>query len=268
MYPDVLELWKFYDRPLGRVARTLIRAQIRGIWPNVRGMNVAGFGYATPYLEAFLGEATRTIALMPAEQGVVVWPEASGVMSALTVETRFPLAAESFDRILLVHSVENSEALRGLLRQVWQVLAPGGRVLIVAPNRHGFWARRDKTPFGTGRPFTRRQLGELLRGALFTPTLWRTTLFVPPFGLRALMRSVGLWEKLGGLGGQRFAGVILVEAAKQVYALPPATAEKVSPARLLAPIRVLPSANVKANSNVSAKVSHPGSVSHAKREED
>ncbi|MEQ9520802.1 MAG: methyltransferase domain-containing protein [Parvibaculum sp.] len=257
MYPDVLELWKFYDRPLGRVARELIRAQIRGIWPNVRGMNVAGFGYATPYLDAFLGEATRTIALMPAEQGVMVWPEEGQVLSTLAVETRFPLADESFDRILLVHSVENSEALRGLLRQVWQVLAPGGRVIVVAPNRHGFWSRRDKTPFGTGRPFTRLQLGELLRGAMFTPTVWRSTLFVPPFGVKALMRSVGFWERLGGLGGQRFAGVILVEAAKQVYALPPAEPKRASRARLLAPIRVLPSANAKVSRLDAGSVSSP-----------
>lgn len=243
MYPDVLELWKFYDRPLGRVARDLIRTQIRGIWPNVRGMNVAGFGYATPYLDLFLGEATRTVALMPEQQGVMVWPSDGGVLTSLAVETRFPLPDESFDRILLVHSVESSEALRGLLRQVWQVLAPGGRVIIVAPNRHGFWSRRDKTPFGAGRPFTRAQLGDLLRGAMFTPTLWRSALFVPPFEVRNIMRSVRFWERLGGLGGQRFAGVILVEAAKQVYALPPAEPQKVSRARLLAPIRVLPSAN-------------------------
>jgi SAM-dependent methyltransferase len=221
MYLDVVDLRRFYAEPLGRVARRLIGRQIRGVWPNVTGMTVAGFGYATPYLQPFVGEADRVIGLMPAQQGVVRWPSDHAVLTSLIHETQFPLPDESVDRIVLVHSVENSEALRELLRQVWRVLAPGGRVLIVAPNRSGFWARRDKTPFGHGRPYTRIQLTELLRGAMFTPTLWRKSLYVPPFAARPFIRSAVGWERLGHLAGQRFAGVILVEAAKQVYATPP-----------------------------------------------
>lgn len=236
MYPDVVDLRSFYSQPLGRVARRLIGLQIRGVWPNVSGMTVAGFGYATPYLRPFLGEAARVIGLMPAQQGVVRWPSDEAGLTALVHETQLPLGDETIDRIILVHSVENSEALRGLLRQVWRVLSPGGRVLIVAPNRAGFWARRDKTPFGHGRPYTRTQLTELLRGAMFTPTLWRKSLYMPPFGARPFIRSAVAWERLGHMAGERFAGVILVEAAKQVYATPPPLlVEKEVRRRLVAP---------------------------------
>ena len=49
------------------------------------------------------------------------------------------------------------------------MLAPGGRLVIVVPNRRGVWARFEHTPFGNGRPFSRGQLTSLLREANFTP---------------------------------------------------------------------------------------------------
>jgi len=247
MYPDVVDLRSFYAKPLGRVARRLIGHQMRGVWPNMAGMTLAGFGYATPYLRPFLGEAERVLAVMPAEQGVVHWPPDGPGLVTLAEETHLPLPDESVDRLVLVHSVENSEALRALLRQAWKVLAPGGRLLIVAPNRHGFWARRDKTPFGHGRPFTRMQLTDLLRGAMFTPTLWRSCLYVPPFGVHFFLRSAVAWERIGRLGGGRFAGVILVEAAKQMYASPLLAVEAKVRRRLAAPVGRLATSNVTGN---------------------
>lgn len=239
MYPDVVDLRGFYARPLGRIARRLIGHQIRGVWPNVTGMAVAGFGYATPYLQPFVAEATRVIGLMPAQQGVDRWPEGGLGLTALVHEAHLPLADESIDRFVLIHSVESSEALRELLRQVWRVLAPGGRVLIVAPNRRGFWARRETTPFGHGRPFTGMQLRELLRGAMFTPTLWRACLFMPPFGVKPFLKSAVAWERLGAMAGQRFAGVILVEAAKEVYAGTPVGIKATVRQRLVAPAQIV-----------------------------
>ena len=73
-----------------------------------------------------------------------------------------------------------SDDVRGLLKEIWRVLAGGGRVLIVAPNRRGIWARLDRTPFGSGRPYTLSQLSQLLRDEQFTPVASDHALFVPP----------------------------------------------------------------------------------------
>ena len=73
MRPDVIDLREFYHRPLGRVARNLVREEIRRIWPDLTGQSLLGLGYATPYLSPFLGEAERVLALMPAQQGITRW---------------------------------------------------------------------------------------------------------------------------------------------------------------------------------------------------
>src|SRR3989304_8121182 len=131
---DVVELSEFYTRPLGRAARILIARRARTIWPDVKGLRVAGLGFAIPYLSAFGGEAERTLALMPARQGAVHWPEGGRGLVALVEETELPLPDASIDRLLLMHSLEMSESLRLLSREVWRVLAPGGRVLAIVPN--------------------------------------------------------------------------------------------------------------------------------------
>jgi hypothetical protein len=108
-----------------------------------------------------------------------------------------------------------------MLREVWRVLAPSGRLLVVAPNRRGIWARLDRTPFGSGSPYSPGQLTRLLRDNLFTPTHVSQALFVPPSNGRMMLRAASAFESFGTRWFPSFAGVVLVEASKQLYAVPP-----------------------------------------------
>ena len=219
MRPDVIDLREFYHRPLGRVARNLVREEIRRIWPDLTGQSLLGLGYATPYLSPFLGEAERVLALMPAQQGITRWPAEGANLAALIEGHELPLAEASVDRVLLVHDIENVENVRALLREVWRVLGPGGRLLAVVPNRRGLWSQIERTPFGHGRPYSQGQLSRLLRDALFQPTERGAALYLPPFRGRVLLRMAPLWERVGHWLGPAVAGVLLVEADKQVYAV-------------------------------------------------
>jgi SAM-dependent methyltransferase len=219
MRPDVIDLREFYHGQLGRVARNLVREQIRRLWPNLAGQSLLGLGYATPYLAPFRGEAERVVAMMPAQQGITRWPEDGPNLTALIEGPELPLADASIDRVLLVHDIENAENVRALLREVWRVLGPGGRLLAVVPNRRGLWARIERTPFGQGRPYSPGQLSRLLREALFQPTERAAALYLPPFRSRVLLRTAPLWERVGGWIGPAIAGLLLVEADKQIYAV-------------------------------------------------
>jgi SAM-dependent methyltransferase len=132
-------------------------------------------------------------------------------------EESLPLNDASIDRVLLVHCLETAHEERNQLREVWRVLAPGGRLLLVVPNRQGIWARTETTPFGTGRPFGRTQLTQLLRDANFSPLGWSEALYVPPFRRRSWVRTGATWERIGRWLWPAFAGVIIVEATKQLY---------------------------------------------------
>ena len=223
---DVVDLRNFYAQPLGAVARRFVGRGIRSRWADTRAQRVAGIGYATPYLGLFREEAERTLSFMPAAQGVVKWPSSRASLTSLVEELDLPLSDAAVDRALLVHALEMSRDAEALLREVWRVLAPGGRLLAVIPNRRGIWARTDTTPFGHGRPYSRSQITALLRETWFTPTGWGEALYVPPISRTWFLRSAPAWERTGATLSAPFAGVHIVEATKQVYRAIPTRREK------------------------------------------
>lgn len=196
----------------------MVRRAVRSVWPDLTGQSLLGLGFATPYLRQFKGEAERTLAFMPASQGVLHWPpEGPGVVS-LVEETELPLPDYSIDRVMLVHGLENSESLRGLLREIWRVLTGDGRLLVVVPNRRGIWARSDRTPLGWGHPYTAAQLSRVLRDNMFIPARTERALYVPPTRSHTLLRSAPAFERMGARFFPTFAGVVMIESGKQLYA--------------------------------------------------
>jgi SAM-dependent methyltransferase len=241
MHTDVADLRDFYTRPLGVVTRRLLRARIRARWENVRGDVVMGLGFATPYLSPFRDEAAVVGALMPAGQGVLAWPSPGPYRSVLVDEDALPLSDSSVDRLLVVHCLEVAEHVRPLLDEIWRVLRPEGHLLMIVPNRRGPWSRLDTTPFGQGRPYSRGQLERLLAGARFSAQGWSAALYMPPFERRLLLRYATSFERAGRRFWPAFAGVILVEARKELIA-PIGRAERLKPLRDLRPFRTAPAA--------------------------
>ena len=221
MWNDVIDLRDFYASPLGQVARRMIRRQVRGAWSNVGGMNILGIGYAPPFLSALRGEAERTIAAMPARQGVMHWPEDASGLTLLADEADLPFPDLFFDRVIMVHALECSDQVTPMMREIWRVMSGNGRLLVVAPNRTGLWARFERTPFGRGRPYSAAQLSRLLRESMFTPLRGLPALFVPPSRSRMLLSSAPAWENIGARWFPAMSGIVMMEATKQIYAAPP-----------------------------------------------
>lgn len=237
MHLDVQDLRNFYYRSAkGRAAQKVIRDQLVEMWPDVSGQTVAGFGFAVPLLRPFLSQARRVMGLMPAPQGVMAWPAGQKNVSILCEDTLWPIQTGQVDRLVLLHGLETSDHPAALLRECLRVLAPGGRVVFVVPNRSGIWSRSDKTPFGFGRPYTVSQLESQLKVHDFEPCRTISTLYQPPSSDRLWRRFSPVIEKAG-----RFlpifaaGGVLMVEAAKQV----PAPSPPGAPARVRRPLKVL-----------------------------
>ena len=271
MRTDVTDLRDFYHTPLGVVARRLLSQKIRSRWPRPvrlsaeelahdsasggnpghsaapavarpqplapRGPVIMGFGFASPFLGSFRGEASRICALMPEGQGALIWPTAERNMSVLVEEQYLPLPDACVDRMLIVHGLEVAEKPATLLREIWRVMTPYGRLIIIVPNRSGIWARTDRTPFGQGRPYSRGQLDQQLRDAMFTPNDWDSALYLPPINRGLVVRSANTIERVGMSVSRRFAGVIIVEATKELIA-PVGTRAPAIDLRKLVPVHI------------------------------
>lgn len=219
MRRDVLELRQFYASVLGRAARAMVTRKVVEAWGDAHSLDVLALGYATPFVGPLRPAARRVVAAMPAQQGVEVWPGGERNLATLVGEDQLPFANALFDRILAVHAVEESPDPIALLREVWRVLAPSGRVIVVVAARNGLWANAEATPFGHGRPYTRRQLGELLREAELEPSGWTRALYAPPVSWMA--GAAEAFEQAGSRLWPGFAGLVLMEAVKQTFAVKP-----------------------------------------------
>ncbi len=215
---DVVDLRDFYQSALGLTVRRIVGQEVRTRWRGHRGGMVVGLGFGVPYLGPFRQEARCVAALMPETQGALIWP-ASGPLGSVLVEDRaLPLPDNSVDRLLVVHSLEATDRPAALIRELWRVLMPEGRLMIIAPNRRSVWARIDATPFGHGRPYSRSQLERLLLDGMFTPVSWGTALHLPPINRRFVIKSAPAWERVGAKLWPAFGGVFIVEARKEVMA--------------------------------------------------
>lgn len=231
---DVVDLRDFYHSPLGESTQRLLLKLISQFWTPERGMNILGFGYPTPFMDQIKGEANRALVFMPAEQGVIAWPEQGNNAAALINEDCLPLPDESIDRILVIHSLEHADPVRPYLRELWRILKSDGHILMIVPNRRGLWAQMDNTPFGYGNPYTLNQLSKLLRDNQFTPQNTGHGLFILP-SQRAIFRSLApACEWLGQKVLRKFSGVIAIEAGKQVYATYPVRRKRPAPSPVIA----------------------------------
>lgn len=218
--PDVVQLRQFYSSHLGRVVRHYLAQAIRHHWPTIGDDLVLGLGYANPILRHFLPEekTMQLVPAMPAAQGAIYWPQHSSNRATLVDDCQLPFASNVFNRIVLMHGLEVAEDVSLLLEECWRVLAPGGRMLVVVPNRRGWWASALQTPFSYGHPYHAARLRELMTQARFTPIETSYALHTPPLRPRSIARFASLFEMIGKSLMPRLGGVIVLEVEKQIYA--------------------------------------------------
>ena len=218
MRQTVIHLEQFYASRLGAAAKAMVSRRLENLWPDLTGRDVLGFGYGWPYLQSYAPSTHRTVLAMPGAQGAIAQAGRRGIMTCLTEEALLPFADASFDDVLVAHGVEETPDIQGLLSELWRVTRPEGRIVVIASNRAGLWARSDSSPFGAGRPFSRSQLRGALRTAGFVPTVWSGALFAPPIKRLSSPGMVRGFERFGETVWPSFSGVVLVEALKRLYA--------------------------------------------------
>ena len=214
MRRSVEDINRFYATPEGRVARTMVMNKFCEAWPDVRGLDMVAIGYASPFLEPFV-EARRVLQAMPAGQGAEIWPDGLKVRTTLVEDAALPFPTSSFDRVILIHALEEAQNPHGLLAEAARILSPSGRLIIVAAARGGMWAHADHTPVGHGQPYSRSQLESAVREADLEPRAWSYALHVPP--IRAMIRWARWFESLVPKIAPLSGGVIMMEAGRKPF---------------------------------------------------
>lgn len=220
MRQNVIHLERFYASRLGQAAQSMAARRVNTIWPDLTGKDILGYGYAYPHVASYVPHAKRVALAMPGGQGALAHTSKRGVISCLTQDDLLPFADAEFDNVLLAHAIEETDNLQTFLAELWRVTKPEGRILVIASNRAGLWARSDKSPIGAGRPFSRTQLRGLLRDVGFEPTFWAGALYAPPLKPFTGDTFLSAFERFGETVWPSFSGLILVEAVKRLYAEP------------------------------------------------
>jgi SAM-dependent methyltransferase len=222
--PDVIALRQFYSSSLGRKVKQRLRQLLLEYWPETADETILGIGYVTPLLrvlERTSGKRASLAAAMPAAQGAIYWPVHADNRSFLIDEIYLPLRDNSVNRVIMLHTFEHCNEPEKLLAECYRILVPGGRVMMMVPNRRGLWQSLGETPYAQGTPYRTSQLKQLLNTEEFTLREVRTALFALPFSHPLLLRIWDVWERFFGLICWGMGGVIIIEAEKQIYAAIP-----------------------------------------------
>jgi len=218
MRETATRLEHFYASPLGLAARDMAARRLTTLWPDLSGSNVLGYGYAWPYLAPYEASTNRLVLAMPEGQGAIAHQGKRGIATVLTKGRALPFSDSTFDHVLAIHAIEEAERTAETLAELYRVLAPEGRIVVICANRSGMWSRSDNLPFGAGRPYSRRQLKSVLRQAHFTPTVGSNALYIPPVRRFAKPSLIKGAERFGEIVWPGFSGLVLVEAIKRLYA--------------------------------------------------
>ena len=220
---EIKELQNFYTKKkLGSFCKknigSLINKNISNIVrENYNQENIVGYGYPIPYFDNLIKKNSEFLCLMPKNQGALLWPLKKN-RSILVEQTEWPLESEISNFVIIAHGLENSDNPTKLLEESWRVLVPEGYLLIVVPNRSGFWARSDLTPFGFGRPYSVSQLSKLLIDNKFQISVTSATLLMPPTDNKLLFNSFKFIDKITTKYTSKvLGGVLVILAKKQIH---------------------------------------------------
>ena len=230
MLDDVQAIADFYRTARGQVVARLLRSHLAALWPDLSGQTLLGLGFSSPFLGLWRHQALVCIDGVTSTAGATVGAD------CLLHDDLLPFPTLSVGRILMAHALENATNAQSMLRTAWRVLRDDGRLLIVVPNRNGLWAHSESPPFADGAPYSTGRIARMLARSLFRIERLQGALYCPPADLRPLRHFGPAMEAAGRFVTPKLAGVLVVEAVKDVYAALPAAPSKVPGRRVLMPL--------------------------------
>lgn len=218
----------FYQSHEGEVCAALLRDRLQWFWPDLRQQKVLGIGYTQPYLGAWRGRGALCVSAVLGRHGsaLMTLQQEGGRLppeerTCLVDARHLPFGDEAFDRILLVHALQDEEQAVTLLRAAGRVLRDDGRMVLIVPNWFGGRLRQRGTPFAHETAFTRGSLRRVLAHAMLHVERRDEALFLPAGqGCTSLQRGQAS-DIAGKVLSPGLGSLRLVEVVKDVYSARP-----------------------------------------------
>ena len=217
---DVTDTDNYYRTPEGVLVADILAADLNHQYSSGRMRTLAdtedqlAVGYPFPL---YFPDQPLPPVFMLAETGVLAWIRGKDVITACVDSESFPCATDVFEQVFVSHALEYVANKAGFLAEIWRCLKGEGKLVMIVPHRRSLWALSDKTPFGQGTPFSRRQLKLILEQAGFEQIQIKHSLYMPPFGTRLPVAMRRRFHMIGRIGWAMFGGVLIASAKKRLY---------------------------------------------------
>ena len=217
---DITEIDRYYRTPEGVLVADILVAELNHQYKSgrIRAPADAKDQLAVGYpFSLYPSDQPLPPVFMLAETGVIVWTKDEDVITACIDSDSFPCGTDVFEQVFVSHALEFVANKVGFLSEIWRCLKGEGELVVVVPHRRSLWARADKTPFGQGTPFSRRQLKLILEQAGFDQIQIKHSLYMPPFGKRLPLAMRRRFHVIGRIGWAMFGGVLIAVAKKRLF---------------------------------------------------
>lgn len=103
--------------------------------PNCLLLDVGG---GTGRVAIAIRKMVREVIVVDISLGMLHYAASKGVITTCSPGELLPFPSETFDRILMVDTLHHVFAQRKVIIELWRVLIPSGKIIIVEPNIHKF----------------------------------------------------------------------------------------------------------------------------------
>lgn len=185
----------FYKNDQGIKFYKNINNSIKELWPDITNENIIIIGYGSPYIDSF---------------------NKNNNVITINCFDSFSFPVEYADRVILVHAIEYNEQPSLLLREIWRIIKTNGKLLVIAPNKHGQFYNSKDPIFNHANFFTVNKLISMLDDSLFEPLRIRATLFSSYNFNESFPNVAKFFDNICDKWLVLFGGILLVEGEKKL----------------------------------------------------
>ena len=156
-------------------------------------------GGGTGRVAAALRDLVRNVFVMDVSKRMLRYASGKGLTAVLAPAEFIPLPSESIDRIIMMDALHHVKNQRQTGKEIWRVLAPGGRILIIEPDIRRLLVKliaiSEKILLMRSHFFNAEEIS-----SLFTDSHCRVSMFINEYNLYFIAEKRGELNELFNLG--------------------------------------------------------------------